>query len=697
MKPLFLLLALFFLVGGMAQHQEKLNFLTASVHVVPLPTQKQIAGEVSYALRAMEQVDSFFLDAHHMVFKEVVLNGEPVPYRYANGKIVFDVPLETGTTHHLSLAYLATPKQTVYFFGYGDNVLGNEQIWTQGQGKYTSHWLPSFDAMEEKVEFDLSITAPEEATVIANGKLQRREPAATEGHMRWFFDMQRPMSSYLLAFAIGQYAQQGLTSKSGVPLTNYFYPKDSLLVEPTYRHTQEIFDFLETEIGVAYPWQDYKQVPVHDFLYAGMENTGATIFSDSFMVDSTAFMDRNYVNVNAHEMAHQWFGNLVTEKNAEHHWLHEGFATYYAYLAEKSIFGKEHFLWKLWDTARQLKSMDEAGEGESLLDAGASSLTFYEKGAWALTLLRHEMGDTAFKKGMRRYLNTYAHKNATVPQFLREMEQSSGKKLAHFEKLWLQSVQFPYGEALGYLTRESPWIKRAVDLEKNTTSKTVFHTTDLDAFRQAGAPMPFMVHFFETYAHRTAKEVLLRELANGPEKVRQAIVQQLREISPEMRPVLEGMLGRGSYVTQEQLLYTLWSQFEENRSAYLELTQGVVGLPSKNVRLLWLALALVTPNYEDAQKPRFFQELAAYTSPLYHPEIRQTAFGYLMNLGVLQGKPLEELLRATGHHSWQFRKFSRNLVDALWKEDGGRAAIKDIQARLKPGEIPYLNQKSGTE
>ena len=120
-----------------------------------------------------------------------------------------------------------------------------------------------------------------------------------------------------------------------------------------------MFDFLEEEIGVRYPWQNYKQVPVKDFLYAGMENTSATIFSDAFVVDSTAFVDKNYVNVNAHELAHQWFGDLVTETHGTHHWLQEGFATYYALLAEKDIFGDDYYYHKLYETSQQLVKAQE--------------------------------------------------------------------------------------------------------------------------------------------------------------------------------------------------------------------------------------------------------------------------------------------------------------------------------------------------
>lgn len=150
-------------------------------------------------------------------------------------------------------------------------------------------------------------------------------------------------------------------------------------MEPTYRYTKHIFDFLENEIGVAYPWQNYKQVPVQDFLYAGMENTTCTIFSNQYVIDSTAFVDKNYVNVNAHELAHQWFGNLVTETSSEHHWLHEGFATFYAYLAEKEIFGDDHYYWQLLETANALQRFSGDDGGEAIRNPNAGSLTFMKR------------------------------------------------------------------------------------------------------------------------------------------------------------------------------------------------------------------------------------------------------------------------------------------------------------------------------
>ena len=185
----------------------------------------------------------------------------------------------------------------MYFVGWENK--GRNQIWTQGQGKYTSNWLPSIDDVNDKIEFDLKFVAPKDYQVLSNGILKSKTDNIR--HVLWEYDMQKPMSSYLVAVAVGKYNKKTNISKSGIPLEYYYYPEDSLKVEPTYRFSKKMFDFLEEEIGFAYPWQNYKQVPVHDFLYSGMENTSLTIFSDDFMVDEIGFNDKNYVNVNAHE------------------------------------------------------------------------------------------------------------------------------------------------------------------------------------------------------------------------------------------------------------------------------------------------------------------------------------------------------------------------------------------------------------
>ncbi|MFK7750446.1 MAG: M1 family metallopeptidase, partial [Kordia sp.] len=353
------------------------------------PKVPSVAMGVTYEFEILKDTDSIYLDYREVEHYEVHKKTFKGSVEDLADKLVFKSHFKKGEKHSLNLVWFTRPKKAMYFIDWNEKN-GRKQVWTQGQGKYTSNWLPSLDDVNDKIEFDFTITFDKDYEVIANGKLIKKE-IVNDSLVKWQYDMKQPMSSYLAAIAIGKYKKKTLTSESGIPIELYYYPEDEAKFEPTYRHTKRIFDFLEHEIGVPYPWQNYKQVPVKDFLYSGMENTTTTIFSDSFVIDSIGFVDKNYVNVNAHELAHQWFGDLVTAKSGKHHWLQEGFATYYALLAEKEIFGDDYFYWTLFKSAMQLKALND-GKGESLLNPKASSLTFYQKGAWALHVLRAKVG-----------------------------------------------------------------------------------------------------------------------------------------------------------------------------------------------------------------------------------------------------------------------------------------------------------------
>lgn len=700
---------LFFLIGFLleAQHQDKVDFQKGFAIISPIPDTKGIKGTVRYEFQIIQNVDSIFLDAKNMDFSWVKLNGEAKSYRYNGLKIIIKKKFKKGDKHQLDLNYSCVPKQTVYFLGWdtsatlSDQFLeaeqGRSQIWTQGQGKYTSHWLPSFDAMEEKVEFDLNFTLDKDLDVISNGKL-KSAITTKDGRKTWRYDMQKPMSSYLLAFAIGTYEKQELTSESGIPIENYYYPQDSLKMEPTYRYTKKIFDFLENEIGVSYPWQNYKQVPVRDFLYAGMENTGTTIFSDQYVIDSTAFIDKNYVNVNAHEMAHQWFGNLVTEKNGDHHWLHEGFATYYAYLAEKEIFGDDHFYWRLFESAEQLQELSERGEGESLLDPKASSLTFYEKGAWALVMLRELVGDKAFKVGIKNYLNKHEFKNVIVSDFLTEMELSSSQDLSEFKRDWLESSIFLYESVKSVLKKQSFSLKLLFEMEDEFQG---IKSDDLDYgdYWDRTNSVYFKKHIIENHRGILPEMVIDKAFMSDTIKIRQALATSLYPLSgvegstEKLKNQFETLLRDKSYTTIANTLIKLWSNFPEERGVYLNKTKNIIGLPDKNVRLLWLTLAILTSEYRAESTQNYFNELSEYTSGTYNWEIRMTAFSYLNDTLGLNDKTLLSLIQACTHHSWQFKKFARTLLQELLTDSDYRTRIELLSQQLKGEELRYIHTK----
>ncbi len=671
-----------------AQHQDKVDFIQGEVSIEPVVKENRIHGEVTYEFEVLQNVDSVFLDARNMDFTSVLLNGKKVKYSNSKTRISIFYDFKQGRTYQLDLAYSCTPKQTVYFLGWEDELAGNEQIWTQGQGKYTSHWLPSFDDMEEKVEFDMTVTFDARYEVVANGKLESSD-RTSESDKTWHFNMDHSMSSYLLAFALGKYDTQEVVSHSGVPITNYYYPQDSLRVEPTYRHTKTIFDFLEDEIGISYPWQNYKQIPVRDFLYGGMENTSATIFSDGYVIDSTAFIDKNYVNVNAHELAHQWFGDMVTEKDAHQHWLQEGFATYYAYLAEKYIFGGEYFYWKLYSSLMELQDQIEKGEGQSLLNPKASSLTFYEKGAWALFMLRQKVGEKAFKKGIQNYLQRYRFKNVTVSDFLGEMEKASGGDLTDFKREWLENKDIPYEKAKNSLAKGSSSLRLLFKMKADLKIAQGHHV-DFASYWNGSPSIPLKKFILEKHMNVLSEEIIQQSFASDTVPLRQ-VLAKADDINKFSKEDYESLLQDNSYITIENALFKLWQAYPQDRKKYLDSTKNIIGLPNKNIRLLWLTLALLTEDYQKDDSNRFYDELSGYTGPRYSFEIRQGAFLYLKEAFGFSVQNLKDLIKATNHAAWQFRKFARDLLDGLLKDAEYKKRIETVSKELNEEELRYLN------
>jgi len=702
----FIIIILFFNLGFVfPQQQDKIDFLNAKVDIQPQITSKTIEGRVVYEFTVLQNVDSVFLNAMNIEFSSVLIDDRKAKYKTTDTAITVYKKLKKGKTYSIALKYLAKPKQTVYFIDNdvslsaprlpagrveGQTLNAGKQIWTQGQGKYTSHWLPSFDDMTEKVEFDMNITFDSTYEVIANGKLQN--VVENDGLKTWSFDMQKPMSSYLLAFVIGDYDKQQLTSTSGIPIENHYYPKDSLRVESTYRYTKEIFDFLEREIGVPYPWQNYKQIPVRDFLYAGMENTGTTIFSDDYVIDSIAFVDKNYVNVNAHEMAHQWFGNLVTEKNGNHHWLHEGFATYYAYLAEKELFGEEYFYWKLYNTANQLERISKEGKGEALTNPKASSLTFYEKGAWALVMLREEIGDRDFKKGIKNYLEKHRFKNVTIPDFLMKMEEASGQNLSKFKKKWLEQTEFPYKSARYLLQRQSASLKTLFSMEDDLHAA---QSDDLDYanYWNSTKSIHLKKHILDQYWPVLPDSLVDIAFDSDTIPIRQSLAVKMDSVPIGQKAKFETLLDDKSYVTKENALIKLWISYPENRHEYLNRTNTIIGMPNKNMRLLWLTLAILTNGYDSLNTRNYFQELTGYTSPMNGWQTRMAAFQYLSDGFGLNNEGLKNLFNGCTHHSWQFRKYARNLLDELLQDDDYKTRIHGLAKELKGEERSYIKSK----
>ena len=672
------------------------DFKNVEAYIEILPTIAAVTGKVKYDFEILTAQDTLFIDGRNMQFSEVSFNGKKVNYTSNEKGIYVISEFLPSSNNELELSYSSQPGSGMYFINWEFPELDDskKQVWTQGQGKYTSNWLPSFDDMNEKAEFDLSFEFPAQFELVSNGILRSNEKI-NDSIRLWRFDMEKPMSSYLVAIAAGKFDSEEIKSSTGDVLKLFYKPEDSLKAEATYRYSNQIFDFLENEIGLPYPWQNYNQVPVMDFLYGGMENTGLTIFSNSFVTDSIGFKDRNYVNVNAHELAHQWFGNLVTEESGDHHWLHEGFATYYALLAEKEIFGEDYYYWKLYETAEQLKEMSDSGKGESLLNPKASSLTFYQKGAWALHILRERVGDEAFRKGVKNYLELYSFKNVETDNFLAEIEAASGQDLSQFKTDWLEQSAFKAVQSLESL-KKSEFIKNYLNIaalrETGLDQKYEYLDRALD-FPVNDYIGQEVVHQLAGLESEMARDLYEKAFETNNIFVRQAIALSMPRILPGLESEFESLLKDESYLTIEGALFKLWEQFPEKRSLYLDQTRHLEGFYNKNVRMLWLTLSLVTSNFEPELNQEYYDELAGYTEPWRPFQVRENAFSYLFQLGAFNEASLQSLIKGTQHHTYTFRNYCRKLLTELLKNEEYRRDLIDLSQDMTDEDTSYLRSK----
>jgi aminopeptidase N len=206
--------------------------------------------------------------------------------------------------------------------------------------------------------------------------------------------------------------------------------------------------FFEEEIGVPFPWDKYDQVTIQDFVAGGMENTSLTTLTDQTLFTADTENVRTSRGLDAHELAHQWFGDLVTCKDWSHLWLNEGFATYYAHLHAGRLLGRDEMLYGLWLDAEQ-RVLPQADDPRPVVFKGYREpreqfdWRAYPKGSWVLHMLRSQLGPDLFRRGVRTYLERHAYGTVTTDDFRQVLEETSGRPLDRFFDQWLYHPRHP--------------------------------------------------------------------------------------------------------------------------------------------------------------------------------------------------------------------------------------------------------------
>lgn len=447
------------------------NHLHLRVDLDVFPHEQRISGQVDLRFSPLrERIDSIWLDAPGIDIKEVRQYGKKLGViRHPNGVFVLArKPWNRGEVHQISVTYEAWPRKGLYFSGWVDDPI-HGQVWSQGQGIDNRHWIPHFDALNNKLTSEVIVRFDSAYQVVSNGKLVS-ERILKDGRKQWHWQQNKPHSSYLIMLGIGNFKYQDTTSASGVPMRHYYYPEWHDNRRWVYKHTEDIMDWLEMLTQTKYPWANYKQVPIRDFIYGAMENTTATIFKDVFYTDSAHFDNINYTFINAHEMAHQWFGNLVTAWSAQHHWLQESFATYFHLKVQEEFLSPDQYDFQRHANARGVKYATLMSN-LPVAHSGAGTARHYAKGALVLTMLEDKVGEANFREGIAYYLRRFAYDNARSDNLKDAMHRVSGVSLDTFFNQWIYGDGEPHLSVRAEKADKGYWLVFSQDSSKLNTPR----------------------------------------------------------------------------------------------------------------------------------------------------------------------------------------------------------------------------------
>ncbi|MGE5356453.1 MAG: M1 family metallopeptidase [Deltaproteobacteria bacterium] len=406
------------------------NHLSAFIKIDPV--RRHVSGKAVFTFMPLRnEFDSLVMNITDIEITEAKINNSPVDFKNNGDQLVLFTNKKqiNEKNNQLSLKYFAINPRYLYHTGWDDtkNIM-RKQVWAHRPNS----WIPYLTA---RITVDMHITFDEKYSVFSNGI----RDSVTINHDKtktWHYSMSSPHPFFSTSLVIGDYKWKDMKTDSGIPLEYWYYPDQEDRFEPTYRYSREMFSFFEKEFDFHYPWALYRQAPVADYLFGAMECTTATIFGDYMFVDDRAWWMRNYVNVNAHELAHQWFGNYITHIPNSDVWLTESFATYYAKLFERSIYGEDFY------QNERINEMLKANELSVLnnypLGSGfAGTQRIYQKGSLVLDMLRDVIGDDNFRKAITYYLKKFRYTDAETKDFIRSIWESTGISIPWFFDQWL--------------------------------------------------------------------------------------------------------------------------------------------------------------------------------------------------------------------------------------------------------------------
>jgi aminopeptidase N len=449
---------------------------------------RYVEGVATFTLSPINDgLTHFDLDIAEMAIKSVSLvraeesdDERSLPLEFGTRpeklEIEFDRPYARNESLTVEIAYSCSPRKGLFFVE-PDEAYPNKprQIWSQGENEDAHWWFPCHDVTNQKMTTEMIATVKSDFFALSNGELLSvRE---NDGGRTYHWRQSQPAPAYLVTIVIGEY--EALDDDfDGLPITYYVYKDRVREGRRLFDATPRMIEFFEEKFGYHYPYPKYAQILVDDFLFGAMENTSASTFTDRCLLDDPATIDLSYDDIVAHELAHQWWGDLVTCKDWSHIWLNESFATYSEYLWREHARGREEARFALFQDFLTYLREDRTSHrrpivfnryrfSEDMMDRHA-----YEKGACVLDMLRWELGDDAFFRTITHYLEKHEFGNAETNDFKVAVEEATGRNLHWFFDQWLYGPGYPELEVAYEWRREQDLLKISVKQAQGTEDGT---------------------------------------------------------------------------------------------------------------------------------------------------------------------------------------------------------------------------------
>jgi aminopeptidase N len=375
-----------------------------------------------------------------MQVKEVRVGPEPVPFVHEDDRlqIKLDQPSVAGEERTVTVVYEGVPADGLII---STNKYGDRTFFGDNWPNRARHWLPTVDHPSDKATVEFVVTAPDHYEIVSNGMLV--SDVDVPGPLRvTHWRTTAPIPTKVMVIGVADFEIEKAGVYEGIPVESWVYPEDREKGFFDFKIAPEIVAYFSEWLG-PYPFEKLANVQ-STTRYGGMENAGAIFYHENAVTGT-----RQNERLLAHEIAHQWFGNAVTEEDWHHLWLSEGFATYLTDLYTEAKHGREAMKAFMAKEKDQVLAFHKSRPNAAIVDTTVTdpnellNANSYQKGAWVLHMLRYTVGDEAFREGLKRFYETYRNGNAVTDDFQRIMEEVSGQNLGWFFEQWVYQPGFP--------------------------------------------------------------------------------------------------------------------------------------------------------------------------------------------------------------------------------------------------------------